>query len=76
MTERIKRMLDEFKELNERVDKLEAFLNSRESYQIDKTELSLMAAQWHVMQTYSTLLGLRLKQYPEAAGHLHLVGED
>lgn len=60
MEDYVKRMLDEFKELDERVMKLGAFLHGDVFKTLPIEEQSDMYDQWHAMVLYKSALGKRL----------------
>lgn len=53
------RVLTEFKELKEKVDKLTAFL-IKESDSVDNLNKDLLIAQLKTMETYLTILSIRI----------------
>lgn len=60
MEDFVKRMLDEFKELDERVMKLGTFLGGEVFKTLPIEEQTDMYSQWHAMVLYKTALGNRL----------------
>jgi hypothetical protein len=60
MEDFVKRMLDEFKELDERVIKLGVFLNGDIYKTLSIDEQRDMYDQWHAMVLYKSALGRRL----------------
>lgn len=60
MEDFVKRMLDEFKELDERVMKLGSFLNGDVYNTLPIDEQRDMYDQWHAMVLYKSALGRRL----------------
>lgn len=56
----VKRMLDEFKELDERVMKLGVFLDGEIYKTLPIEEQQDMYDQWHAMVLYKSALGRRL----------------
>jgi len=60
MEDFVKGMLDEFKELDERVMKLGAFLNGEVFKTLPIEEQRDMYSQWYAMVLYKTALGNRL----------------
>ena len=60
MEDYVKRMLDEFKELDERVMKLGVFLNGNIFGTLPIEEQQDMYDQWHAMILYKSALGRRL----------------
>lgn len=60
MEDFVKRMLDEFKELDERVMKLGVFLNGEIYKTLSIDEQRDMYDQWHAMVLYKSALGRRL----------------
>ena len=60
MEDFVKRMLDEFKELDERVMKLGVFLNGDIYKTLSIDEQRDMYDQWHAMVLYKSALGRRL----------------
>lgn len=59
--ERLSRMQAEWAELEDRSDKLDAFINSPDFDRLDEIEQGLLIAQMGGMTAYSCALGLRLK---------------
>ena len=53
------RVLTEFKELKEKIDKLTAFL-IKESDSVDNLNKDLLIAQLKTMETYLTILSIRI----------------
>ena len=60
MEEYVNRMLDEFKELDERIMKLGVFLNGNIFGTLPIEEQQDMYDQWHAMILYKSALGRRL----------------
>lgn len=54
------RMLEEFKEVNERVNKLKEFILSDKSKEIDNLNRDLLIAQLKAMETYTSILSIRI----------------
>lgn len=54
------RMLEEFKEINERVNKLREFILSDKSKEIDNLNRDLLIAQLKAMETYTSILSIRI----------------
>lgn len=54
------RMLEEFKEVNERVNKLREFILSDKSKEIDNLNRDLLIAQLKAMETYTSILSIRI----------------
>lgn len=54
------RMLEEFKEINERVNKLREFILSDKSKEIDNLNRDLLIAQLKAMETYTSVLSIRI----------------
>ena len=62
MKDYVNRMIEEEKELAERINKLSAFLEDKtKSENISCLSFSLMAAQLHAMTTYEVILMQRIK---------------
>ena len=57
----IERMLQEFKELNGRTEKLAAFTNSQTFMQLPPHKQKLMLWQYSAMRSYQEVLGERIK---------------
>ena len=55
------RVVDEKKELDEKIQRLGKFLESDND--IDRTDLSLLFAQLSSMQTYSQILKIRISRF-------------
>lgn len=60
MEEYVERMLNEFKELDERVMKIIAFLNSEKYLTLSLEEQGDLCDQYHAMVLYKSALGKRL----------------
>lgn len=60
MSDFLDRLKDEKYELDERADKLDNFLQSSKSKDIDPIQLSLLMVQHSIMLAYSTVLQERL----------------
>lgn len=59
------RVLDECKALDDRIQKLGAFLASEKAAtQVDATELNYMGEQFKAMRAYSHFLHLRMQHWP------------
>lgn len=58
MKDYVKRMIEEHKQLKERIEKLKKFLES--DVKVDEQKESLMLAQYHTMETYDFILASRL----------------
>lgn len=56
----IQRMIEEKKELDERIHKLIAFRYSEEDYEIDRDQRNLMDSQFDAMTRYSRILSDRI----------------
>lgn len=56
----IERVKKEQKELQEKIDKLEVFVNSKEFYKVDMCQRRLMLSQLRAMETYNTILISRI----------------
>lgn len=54
------RLVNEQKELEERITKLETFLESQDSYEIDPVQRMLLVIQLNAMRTYNECLEARL----------------
>lgn len=61
MKDYLKRLVDEHKELNEKISKLYDFLNSEKFIELSEEEQVLLDAQYHAMQTYGFVIAERLK---------------
>lgn len=55
-----KRLLNEYKELVERTDKLNAFIQSEKVESLPEGKRYLLYSQFSVMQSYRDILGMRL----------------
>lgn len=53
------RLVGEQKELEERITKLETFLESQDSYEIDPVQRMLLVIQLNAMRTYNECLEAR-----------------
>jgi len=60
MKEFVKRMIAEHKELTERIDKLDAYVFSKESDNEEKIDFANMCIQLSAMKKYAEALGARL----------------
>ena len=60
MKKYVERMLNEFKELDKRVMKITAFINSEEYFTLSLEEQRDLCDQWHAMVLYKSALGKRL----------------
>lgn len=58
------RLEEEKAQLNERIEKLEAFQNSEEFQNIDPVQMTLLNCQVHAMRTYSQILLERIARIP------------
>lgn len=58
-----KRMLDEYNELNEKINNLEVFIHTTKFYQLSLLERTLLEKQFDTMQEYLEYLGYRLDFY-------------
>ena len=57
-----KRMVEEYKELNTKIDKLTIFLSKEDiQKEITATQITLMKSQLFAMMSYSSILLLRLQ---------------
>ena len=57
-----KRMVEEYKELNTKIDKLTIFLSKEDIHkEITATQITLMKSQLFSMMSYSSILLLRLQ---------------
>lgn len=54
------RLINERKQLAERIEKLKAFLQSEKANEIDEVQLALLYAQLPAMRTYLTILSQRI----------------
>ena len=61
MKDYLKRLIDEHKDLNEKISKLYDFLNSEKFIELSEEEQVLLDAQYHAMQTYGFIIAERLK---------------
>lgn len=59
----VKRLIVEHKELTEKRNKLNGFINSKDSNKVSKRELLLLGAQLVVMDTYIDILENRLIEH-------------
>lgn len=50
------RLVEEKAQLNERIEKLEAFQSSEKFNEIDPVQMTLLNCQVHAMRTYSQIL--------------------
>jgi hypothetical protein len=58
------RLLDEKKQLDEKMEKLESFQNSANFQKIDSVQQRLLNVQFHAMATYSQCLLERITALP------------
>lgn len=64
MEDFVKRMHDEWIELNERTNKLSDFISNKEKFEkVDNDEQELLIAQYHAMCIYRTVLGKRINKH-------------
>ena len=68
MTDWQQRVVDEKKELDEKLVKLEAFLRSSPVGLVSPEELSLLDSQQTIMRSYSNILGLRIENFTASPG--------
>ena len=54
------RLAQERKELDEKIEKLESFINSQEFYKVSPEEKDLLIEQHDTMTDYSVILGKRI----------------
>lgn len=54
------RMLDEFNEVNERINKLREFILSDKSKEVDNLNRDLLIAQLKAMEAYVSVLSIRI----------------
>ena len=59
----VKRLIVEHRELTERRNRLNGFINSNDSNEVSKRELLLLGAQLVTMDTYINILGSRLFEH-------------
>lgn len=57
----VQRMLVEYEDLQDKLVKLGAFINSDEFKELDNENRSLLNAQYHTMYTYKVILSKRIK---------------
>lgn len=58
----VQRMIEEQSELDDRLHRLAAFIDTGEVYQtLSADSQNLLTAQRHAMQAYSTILGMRIR---------------
>lgn len=57
----VQRMLVEYKDLQDKLVKLGAFINSDKFKELDDENRSLLNAQYHTMYTYKVILSRRIK---------------
>lgn len=57
----VQRMLVEYEDLQDRLVKLGAFINSDKFKELDDENRSLLNAQYHTMYTYKVILSRRIK---------------
>lgn len=68
----VKRLIAEHKELTEKRDRLNGFINSKDSNKVSKRELLLLGAQLVTIDTYIDILENRLiEHYVEAKDGLY-----
>ena len=66
MEDFVKRMYEEWTELNERTNKLSDFLANKEKFEkVDNDEQELLITQYHAMCIYRTVLGKRINKHLE-----------
>jgi len=66
MEDFVKRMHEEWTELNERTNKLSDFIFNKEKFEkVDKDEQELLIAQYYAMCIYRTVLGKRINKHVE-----------
>lgn len=58
------RLEEEKAQLNDRIEKLEAFQNSENFSKIDPVQMTLLNCQAHAMRTYSQILLERIARLP------------
>lgn len=56
----VSRMLIEYEDLKDKLDKLGAFINSDRFKELDEENRSLLNAQYHTMYTYKVILSRRI----------------
>jgi hypothetical protein len=57
----VQRMLVEYEDLQDKLVKLGAFINSDKFKELDDENRSLLNAQYHTMYTYKVILSRRIK---------------
>lgn len=57
----VQRMLVEYEDLQDKLVKLDAFINSDKFKELDDENRSLLNAQYHTMYTYKVILSRRIK---------------
>lgn len=57
----VQRMLVEYEDLQDKLVKLGAFINSDKFKELDDDNRSLLNAQYHTMYTYKVILSRRIK---------------
>ena len=57
----VQRMLVEYEDLQDKLVKLGAFINSDKFKELDDENRSLLNAQYHTMYTYKVILSKRIK---------------
>lgn len=65
MKDYLKRLIDEHKDLNEKISKLYDFLNSEKFSDVSEEEQVLLDSQYHAMQTYGFIIAERIKHHFE-----------
>lgn len=58
------RVVEERRELDERIEKLGAFIDSDQFNDVDPDECTRLVQQHRVMVQYSSILELRIKNFP------------